>query len=562
MKNIIKKVWQKINKVRDCELAAWLSIGHSILSYFYSASFFEYNIEGEIEKRNKLLVTIVFFVVMYFAYLGLIRVVRNRQKYKGYIKCGAAYFGFLMLVLLLVWPGIWRNDDMQTAMMAKEYVLDGWQHAMTSLLYMVSYRLIPFFSGVIIVQCAIVSIITSYLYNTILIFLRIKKFLFRFILWIPFLLLPVIDSILYPLRPILYSYILVLLVCLIVKCILCKKISAFEIALIVVLFIFGLSWRSEGLYLAVVAVVFWWYLVRKGWLVFKVAVYAIVAIVFGALIVRSFENTTLDTWHQNSYRVSGTIEIAVPLARRAYMDNENESELAAINEVINMEYVMQNPEARGEAVFWSDGGMKNDYTSEEVTDYLKAIVKLGLKYPGIVLNNRFEEFMTTSAMKDDMGNVIWNTTSNYDGSQQPRIQSFIDQGGPIMQPWNITLRKAVIRVLEGRNITNYGDTILTYPIFWNLVVPIISIVVFAVLMFCKREIGVGLAVSSILVKTVVVFITAPGGYHMYYFAEYLLGYILLAIMIVWLCTLMGKDRQSDETQKTSKSKNNRERSKK
>lgn len=540
MKTVFKKSWQIIKKMSDSELAAVLALMHTGLSHFYSAWFFEYDLDSDIAKRNRLLVGILFFVGMYLVYRGIFWLARHRREYGAYIKCGVIYFALLMVFLLLVWPGIWRGDEMDTAMFAKRYILDGWQHALTSLIYMLSFRLLPIFASVIIVQCAIIAAITSYIYNAIIKRLKNKKVLYKIILWIPFLLPPVIDSALYPLRPILYSYVLVLLICIMVECVLEQRISKLQAVFLVVLLIVGASWRSEGVYILMMTIAYFWYLARRKMINWKWAVVAIVTVFGGWWLIRSFENTALNTWHQNSYKVSATIEVAVPLARRAYNEGGNEAELEAIDRLVDLEFAMLHDDWSGESIYWSEG-MRNDYTGQEILDYMKAVIKLGLKYPDEVVSNRFEEFAVTSALVDDRSNMIWDTTSNYDEETwRQRILDFRALGGRLMQPWNAKLRSAVIRILEGRNVDDYNDTIPTYPIFWNLLIPMLAILIVVIILFVKKKWAVGLIIGSLFIKSAIVFVTAPGVYHMYYFAEYLLGYILLATVVVYV---MSKRKQ-------------------
>ena len=71
-----------------------------------------------------------------------------------------------------------------------------WQNYLTSLFYVFSLMLVPVPSGVIIVQCALISLMAGYI---IRFFVNCfgKSGLFAFL---PFLLFPVLDSNLYPMR--------------------------------------------------------------------------------------------------------------------------------------------------------------------------------------------------------------------------------------------------------------------------------------------------------------------------------------------------------------------------
>ncbi|MBO4812799.1 hypothetical protein J5491_01490 [Candidatus Saccharibacteria bacterium] len=522
---------KRIAKMKNYQIGLILAFVQSVASYFYSCFFFNFDVDNVSAKQNKLLVDVLFFGIMFLAYWGLVWIVRNGKKYKPYIRFALVYFALLMTILILVWPGVWRNDDMGTAMMAKGYALDGWQHVLTSVFYMISYKLLPFYSGVIIIQGAIIAIISSYLYYSVLANTSLKNRLVRVILFIPFVLPPVLDNSLYPLRPILYSYLCVLLIFVMIKFIRLKKLSTLNLMFLVGLFVVCAGWRSEGIYLIVVAFIYFIYLAKKRLIMPFMLFVSLIGSFGGVLLVRQFENSQLNQYSQMRYSLSSTVEIAAPLIRKAHEDNRVE-DLEKIDKVLNVDLVV-GTNLSGEKVFWDDSGVRL-FDAEEYGDYMKTLAKLILAYPGEVVSERLMEFEVTSALVDDEKNVIWDTTANYDGSSKERIQTFISSGGGIMNPISTRLRKAVIRILEGRDIYNYNNTIFTYPLFWNLLVPLFGIFAFVVWQFIRRRIAVALIVASILVKTVIVFLTAPGPYHMYYFAEYLLGYILVAYMVVSL----------------------------
>lgn len=524
-------IGKHIAKMKNYQIGLVLAAIHSILSYFYSASFFYFNADDILTKRNKLLIEVLFFVVMTLVYWGLVWVVRNRKKYRTYIQFALIYFAILMVLLVLVWPGVWRNDDMETAMVARKYVLDGWQHTLTSVFYLLSFKLLPFYSGVVIVQGAIIAVISAYLYNRLLVQFKLNKRCFKVILFIPFILPPVLDNSLYPLRPILYSYACVLLVFMMARCMLAKKIGVANLVCLAGLFALCASWRSEGIYLVVVALIYLIALFRKKLITPFLLFVMLLGSIGGVLLIRKFENAQLNQHDQARYSLSSTVEIAAPLVRKAYEEGKTE-ELEKIDKVLNVDMIMETGWS-GESIFWEDDGVR-EFNASELSEYMKILAKLTLMYPGEVVKERFVEFAKTSALVDDASNVIWDTTAIYDDSPRIRIQRFVTSSEGVMKPINTGLRKLIIRLLEGRDIHDYNNTIFTYPVFWNLLVPLLGILVFVIWQFTRKHIAIGLIVATILVKTGIVFLTAPGIYHMYYFAEYLLGYILIAYMVASL----------------------------
>lgn len=530
----MKRALHRFKKnLKDFELASLLALVHSILSNFCSAFFFEPNTDDPVTKRNILLINILLPLFLFFIYWGLIKLVKNHKKYRPFIRCGIFYFVILMILLFLVWPGVWRHDDMTVAICAKQYIIDGWQHSLTSLFYMLSFRLIPIYSGVIVIQCVFIAIITSYLYNELSNQLKLKKLFPKILLWIPFFLPPILDNALYSLRPILFSYILVLAIYLMIKYLSYKQISWQKLSILMALFVIGCVWRSEGLYLLIVAPVYLIYITKKHKISIRYTIFSILTLFISFFIVSSFQNSILSGHDQARYQLSGTVHVAAPLIRQAAAEGDAQT-LADIDKVISVKTFIEHPNWSGETVFWSEGAVRDDFSQEDYQAYLKTLINLCLRYPSIAIKNRINNFLITSALRDDFSNTIKDTTGYYEGSSDVTDLAFVETGGRFMHQWNPKLRNAIIRILEGRNIHNYGDTIITYPIFWNLIIPFISIIISVVYLLYKRKVAIALIIAPIFIKSLIVFATAPGVYHMYYHSEYLLGYILIFFMILYI----------------------------
>ena len=82
---------------------------------------------------------------------------------KRFVRYALIYFGVNMALLCLTWPGIWRMDEFGILNSAVLLLPVFWQNYLTSLFYVFSLMLIPVPSGVIVVQCAINSLVVGYL---------------------------------------------------------------------------------------------------------------------------------------------------------------------------------------------------------------------------------------------------------------------------------------------------------------------------------------------------------------------------------------------------------------
>ena len=437
------------------------------------------------------------------------------------------------MVLLLVWPGVWRWDDMWVAVNSKTMVFDGWQHILTIVFYALSYKILPFYSGVIIVQCVVISCVTSFIYNELLRKFKVRRLLHKVVLFLPFLLPPVIDNALYPLRAILYSYILLLLGYLMIDYSSLKFITRKKICLIVLLAIFAISWRSEGVYLFLVMLLFFVYVCYRKKIRLDTAIISFLVMIVSVFGISSFQNSSLSGYNQKRYKVSGTVELVAPLVRVAARDQRNDL-LTEIDKVININYIIDNENLTGEQVFWMDGSVR-DYSVEEYSAYLKTVIKLCIKYPDVVLSNRTRSFMKTSALVKNYSNTLGNTVRYYQDDGKAIVANFLDTGGELSKPWNPELRSVLISMMEGREFNDYSKTNLLYPLFWNLIIPFVGIFAFVIYFFHERKYTQALIIGSIVIKSAIVFMTAPGSLYMYYYPEYIEGYILLAcLMIIFL----------------------------
>lgn len=559
-------------KIKDYDLAIIFSTINSLVSIPLSSLIFLPPEDG-VPKRNKLLIDILFFIIMIFVYRGLIFIFKNRRKYHKYIKFALIYFAILMVLLLLTWPGIWRGpyDEFIIASDAKRYVIYGWQHSLFSLFYMFCFKLIPFFNSVLIVQCIIISIITSYLYNQLVQGFKLQKTIPKILLLIPFLLPPVFDYALYPLRPTLYSYFVILMLYLMIKGISALKLSKSEHIFLIISFIISSTLRSEGIIFLVVAVIYYFFLPHHKNLTIRSSIYPIAIIVLSSISINAFQASSMDAISNYGYKVLSTANNLLPLVQTAATDESNAGLLSSIDKVMDVETIIKNPnDYNGTNLFFFENVHKTDYSHTEYLDYIKSYLLLCLKYPSVVAKQSLGQFAQTISTSTTLNDTTAYTRyfdddyyqellsynfNRYDNLEQLRqslepTRLFIEDGGSIMQPINTNLRNTIIDVLEGRALDNYTQfTPLSY-ILWNVFMPLFSIVFILIILLFKKHFAVALILFAILIKTIIVILTAPGDYHMYYYAEYLLGCILLFLFLAYLTNhqktppLLSKHNQS------------------
>ena len=66
-----------------------------------------------------------------------------------------------LVVLLIVWPGIWGNDDLAVLSLARTLQPNSWQHFLTSGAFILSLMFVPMPGGVVLVQNLLISAIVG-----------------------------------------------------------------------------------------------------------------------------------------------------------------------------------------------------------------------------------------------------------------------------------------------------------------------------------------------------------------------------------------------------------------
>ena len=562
MKNVFGKVIRVGKRMKIYELAAILAVGHSVFSLWTSDKFFLPVGDDELLKRNKLLVEAVFLVVMWAIYMGIIALIKNRKKYKRYIRFGLIYFASLMFILFLIWPGVWRgaNDECTIALLAQGYEFWGWHHVLTSLLYMLSFKLIPSFVGIIIVQCALISVVTAYIYTKLTEILKIKKVFAKILLIIPFVLPPVLDSAFYPLRAILWSYALALLLLLMVEGVMTKKVSVVKQAIMVGLLVVVSTWRGEGVYYLLVAIVYFGYIGAKKYIGWRRVMSCLSFLFIGAFMVFALQNSNLTFHDRTAYIVTG-MNVPKPLIQK-FVDEDDGETMAVLNKIIDPTivdgYVIDKGFIKGEP-----------YSESDFDSYVEKYISFWLNYPEIMFADRLSIFLRTiyagNFIDFPVETMIFFEEADTDRYRKIRQryqeflgeypieydESFVDEyilekqrvydharefresGGWMILPWNQQLRGTILSILEGRSIGDYDKKTIISIALWNLMVPIFCLIMGFVFLCMKKKIIYALIIGTVFVKIIIVFFGAPLTVHMYYFSKYFIGYIMLFAAIAY-----------------------------
>lgn len=537
MKRNNEKKYFQLNKV-----CLAIAVVHWLLSFFTDRFIFQYvtwdfsNLTQTIKTAMTFGAKAVFLLVLIALWQGVFFFVKKADR--RFVRNSLIYFGINLFVLLLVWPGIWRMDEFGILNSAVNLIPVFWQNYLTSIFYVFSLMLFPFPAGVVIVQCAVISLAAGFV---------ITWFEKRFGNWgllsfIPFLFFPVLDSNLYPMRMSIYAFLeLVLLVILVEKSektgqdMSCniqtrKKDNLF---VCIVLAAIVTVWRTEAIYYLLFFPLLLWILFAKKWnrkkLVQTICGYLVLSLV---LLVPQTVGDKLTSGNQ--YDLTSVVLPLVPLVEAADASDSCQEELAAIDEVINVEVAVQGARENksGISLFWGKPDFqRTDYTDEEYTQFKSAYYRLILKYPTVFLQERFTCFRQSV-------DLLENTTELFSKKDVPNYETF--RTYPLTKPLNETLRNRTICFLEWRSASDYQQKKAGYSFVYGPFLPIAILLVSWAYYLLRKKWKQFFILSLPLIKVPLIMLTAPSRLFMYYYSLYLIGYVLLFYLLIGLWSKIWK----------------------
>lgn len=538
MKRNSEKKYFQLNKV-----CLAIAVAHWLLSFFTDRFIFQYvtwdfsNLTQTIKTAITFGAKAVFLLVLIALWQGVFFFIKKADR--RFVRNSLIYFGINLFVLLLVWPGIWRMDEFGILNSAVNLIPVFWQNYLTSIFYVFSLMLFPFPAGVVIVQCAVISLAAGFV---------ITWFEKRFGKWgllsfIPFLFFPVLDSNLYPMRMSIYAFLeLVLLIVLAEK----NEKTGYDMSrntqtekkkeslfVCIVLAAIVTVWRTEAIYYVLFFPLLLWILFAKKWsrkkLVQTICGYLVLSLV---LLVPQTVGDKLTSGNQ--YDLTSVVLPLVPLVEAADASDSCQEELAAIDEVINVEVAVQGAKENrsGISLFWGNPDFqRTEYTDEEYTQFKSAYYRLILKYPTVFLQERFACFMQSV-------DLLENTTELFSKEGVPNYETFGTY--PLTKPINETLRNRTICLMEWRNSSNYEQKKIGYSLVYGPFLPIVILLVSWAYFLLRKKWKQFFILSLPLIKVPLIMLTAPSRLFMYYYSLYLIGYVLLFYLLIGLWTKIWK----------------------
>lgn len=508
-----------------------------LITLVASTTYFRYRFILENKIVSFICVEILYLTILYIGIKNIINIVKNFKKYKRFVIIFLIYFVINMILLLLVWPGVWRWDELHVALSLEYYVFTGWQHVLTSLYYILALRFIPLHVNIIIMQVVAISLIVSYVVNYLYDIVKIKGKKKYIICLIPFLLPAVLINNLYPLRCILYSYLILLFIFKAISIIKNKNMSYYEAVLFGLLVGLLSTWRSEGIFFNVVILIYSLYFlfkVKKE--IIKIALLLSISYItfLGIYMINS---RAMSAYGDMSYKLTASIEISAELIRHANKYEENEYYLDQMDRVVDVDLILNSGET-GSVLYWN-GAVRDGFSKDDFDAYNSAYIYLLKKYPDVFAKQRIHEFNITQGLIKNESNTVGDTTTVFSEDIEI-VKSFYKN--PLSKPFNNKLRTKVISLFEGRNYNDYYKTNNLYPIIHNLYLPIVLSVIVCLILLIKKQVLISFIYAVSLMKAALVFLTAPSGYFMYYFSDYLLGAISIILLINFIIVVIDNNK--------------------
>lgn len=512
MLEIINEVFYSFKKINL--KFVFIAFSHWILSFFTDKFIFQYS---KVDISNLIVYKCIFFIILLFLWQiisYLINEYKKNQNIQRLIKYSSIYFVIMMVFLLLTWPGIWRCDEFMILKQAITLTDNYWQGFLISKIYIFFLMLLPFPSGIIIIQNIIISFIVGYI---------ISKFQYCFhdtklayFLFIPFLLLPIIDNNLYPMRTTLYAYMWLLLIVKIFFMKYSNKIKTSDLFLISFLVLIISLLRSEGVICVIlIPVIFFIWFYKQSNMKQKITVVLLSFFVFiTALFV---QENIMKKYNGFRYEI---YSIVVPMsALYAQADSTLQSEV-----LLSIENILNLPDFLTGAHIKIHDDIFKKFTKNDYSEFKKAYLKLILNYPFVYFNERYFTFTRSNEN-------IWQTTKLFDKDADYNqfndiimLESF--------QPISIQLRKKIILLIERRDIIDYNIKLKYFDIFYNVVPPLILLVCIILVSLIYKNYVLTFILSFLFFHTLIVFMTAPVFLFIYYFYLYLCSYVLFSMFLI------------------------------
>ena len=128
-----------------------------ILTLWTDRLFFRYDWRTTAFFVYKALFVLLAFLLVH-GIVTLVKKLRAKDRFVWrWLQWTLPYLAVNLIVLLIVWPGCWGNDDLNVLSLARTLQMDAWQHFLTSSAFILSLMFVPIPGGVVLIQNLLIS---------------------------------------------------------------------------------------------------------------------------------------------------------------------------------------------------------------------------------------------------------------------------------------------------------------------------------------------------------------------------------------------------------------------
>ena len=468
------------------------------------------------------------FIVCFLLYLSFFSTVhfirQKNETFLSYFKYFCIY-GFIMgIFFLITWPGIFKGDEFYVIKSALSFTLSPAQSGITSIFYIVALLIFPSMATITFLQLLIICCIFAYIMKELSEFYPTRL---RWIIMIVFLLLPVIDGNLFTLRATLVGWLFLLVMAKLFFAYKREHLSTASFLLLSILSGLLIAWRSEYIYLLLllpIACVFLKLIsVKKMLLMFLV-------------IAISFQ--TINIPNKIALNGSNKYPISLVLNPIANLFTEVEDlkgpdvydDVMTINELVDVKRLRLSASVRNISQYWN---IDDILPEEQLNRFMKAALRLIIYNPDLFLKYRTLTFLHT--------NGFYPNETNHPGGESVNAilrLNYYDMDYKAMfvmmeSPLGQELRENCISFLACRDYTT--DPVKTNSllvVFYNCIPTLVLLLICMIISIIKKQKGFFSIICLTLVQVVLIFLTAPAMFFMYYFCFYLCGYFVVFLYLL------------------------------
>ena len=536
MLNKIKEIYQK--KINTTFLI--IGIMHFIMTFFTDNIMFNFEYET-FQWGNFIFCKMLSFFVIQAGWQYIAKVfIKKDEEARKYFKYFLIYTIPMLILLFLIWPGVWFGSDVYNFLSMSEsaqylYYL----HYLTSIFYIVAYIIFPVPTGAIILLVLSFGITVAYIVKRSFDIFKGNKW--TYLMYFPFIMLHTVWYTFFANRPVIFGIYYLLLISIIVfdkiqeKSLTTKKLLTLAILTAIVA-----NWRTESVYLAlsIPLFIFLTYKVKINWKnIIKIGGIVILAM----LIVKIPQS--INTWQGGEMAgVRRTLPMYVsPLSYMLTMDLEGENleeDLENIDVVLNVEAMKQYPSFTDTPCIWKAECLRTGFTMKEFETFQSSYIN--------IISNNFDKFLYTKTLTFGAATNVFidsfssiglyysndNTIAGYESSK-----TFLD----------FHWRLSIVAMLEGKSVNDFTSSTV-YRLFNNLLIPFVAIGIMFIVSMLKKNLYYFLLSGMFLAHIFIVFITAPASYFMYYFPIHLCGMVSIFYVIVKTLVESKVSRKEEENE--------------